>query len=562
MNRRDFAAGLAAVAGTAVVPRCFGAAAASKVQIDVLLNEPVGQISPDLYGYLLENLGTVIYDGVWVGENSKIPNYSGIRKELVDRLRAIKAGVIRWPGGEFADYYDWTDGIGPRSARPRRTNKWSNYLPADAPANASRYDTNQFGTPEFMHLCELTGGRPYLNVNTRSSRPQDFNRWLEYCNSPEGSTSYSDKRKADGSAKPYGVRYWGIGNEPWAAGGELTVEEYATDYKRFTTEVSGYGVDLALIACGGPPGPSTQWVSEFLRICENTYMPVPVFAMSLHYYATFLNDLPFGKFAEMASKVENYATLFPNAIHYDVDGWYDSLAKSALMTSRIDSTWQAIREAAPKRNIKIAIDEWGCMYNSENTALNPSNVTGRAVTLRDAITAAITLNAINAACDKVSVANFTGLINQEGGIFQATEEHFVCTPIYHVFSMFSGHQGGRALRTSVQAPSISYRAANDAQSTVDGCFAGASIQEDRLTITIVNPHASESLECEIQLRGGEAVSAELSILADPDIHAQNTFENPDRIRVRKGTVSLKKPVLRCQIPPASVSKLSILLRSK
>ena len=180
IDRRHVLSATAYGLGAGLLPRFVHASASSRSTIEVLLNEPVGTISPDLYGYLLENLGTVIYDGVWVGEDSKIPNVGGIRKELIDRMRDIRASVIRWPGGDFADEYDWKDGVGPRTSRPRRSNTWGDGLPAQVPAGPQRSDPNQFGTPEFMRLCRLTAGRPFLGVNLRALTAQDFFRWVEY----------------------------------------------------------------------------------------------------------------------------------------------------------------------------------------------------------------------------------------------------------------------------------------------------------------------------------------------------------------------------------------------
>ena len=199
-SRRNFLRHSGAVAAASVLPPLRLPGAESQNNIEVILEESLGEISPDLYGYLLENIGTAIYDGIWVGERSKVENVSGIRKAVIDRMRDLKASLIRWPGGSFADFYDWQDGIGPKAKRPRRTNMWTESIPPDAPQGPQRYDPNLFGTPEFMHLCRLSGGRPFLNVNVRSLTAQSFNRWVEYCNSPPHSTTLADARATDGSA--------------------------------------------------------------------------------------------------------------------------------------------------------------------------------------------------------------------------------------------------------------------------------------------------------------------------------------------------------------------------
>jgi len=196
---------------------------AAQATIEIFPDEPIGTIAPDIYGHFIEHLGGCIYDGIWVGEKPKIPNVSGIRKELVDRLKELKAPVIRWPGGCFADSYNWRDGVGPRAQRPTRTNFWANtpYL-QKAPDGPQKYDPNEFGTNEFARFCRLAGAEPYFAANLRSLTPFDFYEWIEYCNSPAGSTSLARLREQGGDREPLRVKYWGVGNESWGCGGNFT----------------------------------------------------------------------------------------------------------------------------------------------------------------------------------------------------------------------------------------------------------------------------------------------------------------------------------------------------
>src|SRR6266699_2484430 len=225
IERRDFLRSSLLLGSAALIaPRAlFSQAVGAKIEI--LINEPVGTINPNLYSHFVEHLGGVVYDGIWVGEKSRIPNIGGIRQALVDALRPIHPGVVRWPGGCFADSYDWRDGVGPRERRPRRTNVWSDdpHLRAlgDVPA---KYDPNQFGTNEFMRFCRLVAAQPYLAVNLRTLPARSFTEWLEYCNSPAGSTTLAEQRAAGGEREPFGVRYWGIGNESWGRGGKRSEE--------------------------------------------------------------------------------------------------------------------------------------------------------------------------------------------------------------------------------------------------------------------------------------------------------------------------------------------------
>jgi alpha-L-arabinofuranosidase len=559
------------LATSVLCPWSLTTASSSRATIDILLNESLGSISPDLYGYLLENLGTVIYDGVWVGEGSKIPNVGGIRKDLIDCMRTMTASVIRWPGGNFADYYDWTDGVGPAGKRPRRTNIWSDEMAPQAVGGPQSFDPNSFGTPEFMRLCKLSGGVPFLSANVRALSPQDFARWVEYCNSPTGSTTLADARKADGSTDPYNVRYWGIGNEVWEAGGLMSVEEYSALYRRFTA-VPHYGLDLAFVACGPPPPfKGTRWITDFLALCRRKPLyAAPVFAISLHYYANEIaNDMAPGqtitemlrhdyhKRADDESLVEDYNSLLPDPMNFGIDEWYEVLANSLRIEELILSCWEEMGYEDPERKLKLSVDEWATLYKG-GSELNPRNIRGRTMTLRDAIAAALTLDTFQRHCDKVAVANFTGLINQEGGLFQAEEERFITTPIYHVFCMYAPHKAGKSLRALFQAPRIDFKR-NGKANSLPSLSGSASVRNNVLTLTVVNADVRMPQDAEVSLHGAIARSATITTLTHDDMHARNTFDNPRHVFPTTKVIDLGSPKFHYTFPPASVTRFSLSL---
>src|ERR1051325_2362744 len=234
MNRRTFLkASTAAALGTVAASNfCFAADA----EIDLTLGEPGAVISPHIYGHFIEHLGGVIYDGVWVGRNSKIPNIDGIRKQFVDDMKRIGAPNLRWPGGCFADGYHWRDGIGPAAKRPRTYNYWEPQMPSGKHAT----ETNRFGVHEFMRLCRLIGAEPYLAANVGSGTPREFHEWVSYCNAPVGAGSLADERLANGDKEPFRVKYWGVGNESWGCGGDMKPGEYAIEYRKFVTQFPVY----------------------------------------------------------------------------------------------------------------------------------------------------------------------------------------------------------------------------------------------------------------------------------------------------------------------------------
>src|SRR5580658_9026138 len=286
-TRRKFVRNAAWGIGATLLARQAAFGASSDARIEILLDEVLGTISPNIYGHFTENLGGVIYDGIWVGENSKVSNVGGIRRALVDALQKIKSPVIRWPGGCFADSYDWKDGVGPMAKRSRRTNFWADEPVVHEQGNIpQKYDPNEFGTNEFVQFCKLAGSEPYLAANVRSLPAIDFYRWVEYCNSPAGSTTLAELRAATGNKDPLAVHYWRIGNESWGCGGEMTPGEYATEFRRFTAWAPRYGMNLSLIA-SGPNTDDYNWTRGFLQglVQKGPGALNQVFGLSLHYYS-------------------------------------------------------------------------------------------------------------------------------------------------------------------------------------------------------------------------------------------------------------------------------------
>jgi alpha-N-arabinofuranosidase len=547
INRREFVRNAALAAGAVSVLKYATLASPSTSTIEVLLDEPLGTISPNIYGHFVEHLGTVVYDGVWVGEDSKIANVGGIRKQLIEALRAIQSPVIRWPGGCFADTYDWKDGIGPQSARPRRTNFWSEAMSREAPAGPQRYDPNQFGTNEFIRLCKLTGSQPYLAANVRSLPAEDFYRWVEYCNSPAGSTTLADARKAAGFPEPFGVRYWGVGNESWGCGGNFTAEEYAMEFKRFATWVPRYGMDLSLVAAGPEDEGKIDWVRVFLRKLQEKGMLNSVYGISLHYYTW-----------NLARGVTNdWEKAKGDALKFETVDWYELFRQADRMESQINSYWQTMGQVDSAHKVKLIVDEWGPWYRP-GTELSPVNLLGQASTLRDALASALTLDIFNRHCDKVAMANCAQLINCLNSLFLAQGDQFVTTPVYEVFRMYAAHQGGQGLRTVFAAPALHYpRDGKDA--AFWGLNGSASLQGKEMTLTLVNPHAGEAHEAAIVLHGASVKSGSVTTLTHTDMHAQNTFANPREVQAATAELKATGGMVNYTFPARSVTMMKVTL---
>lgn len=517
-------------------------------RIEILLEEVLGTISPNIYGHFLEHIGGVIYDGVWVGEKSKIPNIDGIRKDLVEEMRKIKAPVVRYPGGCFADSYDWRDGVGPADKRPQRTNFWNNEDDTKSAPASHRYESNRFGTDEFMRFCKAIGCQPYLAANVRSLPAEAFYRWVEYCNSPAGTTSLADERAASGSSEPYGVRYWGVGNESWGCGGNFTAQEYAVEFRRYTTWLPEYGQPLSLIA-SGPNSDEWQWTQGFFEEIarKDKGLFSSIFGWALHYYSWNLSR----------GRTENWDEGKGDAIKFDVQDWYEVLREGNRLESLIEGHWQAMGEFDSGHQVKLVVDEWGPWYRP-GSELTPGYYLEQTPTLRDAIFSAMTLDIFNRHPEKVTLASPAQLVNCLNSLYLAHEDKFCVTPVGHVFEMYSAHQGGQAVRTIISAPNAHYLR-DDKPASFWGLKGSASVRDKNLTLTLVNPSVSEIRETEVVVPGASIKSGVMTVLSNADLHVHNSFDQPNALAPQVKDLQSTGRVLTIQIPPASVTKLELSL---
>jgi alpha-N-arabinofuranosidase len=550
IGRREFLRDGAVAAGCFLfrsAPFALASPTSADSRIEVLLGEPLGTISPNIYGHFAENLSGVIYDGIWVGAASKVPNINGIRKELVDEMRKIKAPVVRFPGGCFADSYDWRDGIGPADKRPRRTNFWAEGESAAAPAS-HRYDPNQFGTNEFVHFCKLIGSQPYLAANVRSLPAEAFYQWIEYCNSPPGTTTLADTRAASGYSEPFDVRYWGVGNESWGCGGNFTAQEYAVEFRRYTTWVPRYGQELSFIA-SGPNDDTWEWTRSFLEeiVRKGSRELRSIYGLALHYYAWNLSR----------GRTKEWNQGKGDALKFDAVDWYELLRRGDVMESLINGHWQVMGEIDKEHTVKLVVDEWGPWYRPGSEA-TPSDQLEQMPTLRDAVFSGMTLDTFNRHPEKVAMANCAQLINCLNSLYLAHEDKFCVTPVGHVFAMYAAHQGGQALRTIFSSPSVNYD--RDGKSaSFWGLKGSASLHDKELVLTVVNPHVSEPRETSIVMREATLKSGTATTLTHSDIHAHNTFDRREIVTPQTKPLDVRGGDLIYSFAPASITRLTLSL---
>ena len=544
-TRRTFIQVLGAAGAAALVaPR---SARAADSRIDILLDEPIGPIAPELYGHFAEHLGGVVYDGIWVGDGSPVPNDGGIRRSLVERLKQIKAPVIRWPGGCFADSYDWRDGIGPRANRATRTNFWVN---TKVPASPSQYDPNSFGTVEFARFCKLAGAQPYLAANIRSLPAKDLYQWIEFCNSPAGTTTLAGVRAAEGSPDPLNVVYWGVGNEPWGCGGDFSPEDYAVELKRYTAWVPSYDLQLRYIAAGANSG-DVEWTRRFFDklTAGNPGMAGRLWGFSFHHYAWNVSS----------GKTTDWNEGKGPAVGFTLEQHYELLRDADKMDGFITAHWQTMGQFDRARKVKLVVDEWGA-WHKPGSESDPSHTLGQVSTLRDALLAGLTLDTFQRHADKVGMANIAQLVNCLQSLFVAHESKFIVTPNYHVFQMYMDHMGAESVRTEFMAPRVSYQR-NGQPATFWGLAGSASRRDKTVTLTVVNPSAADARETTVSVRGAKIASAAITTLTAGALDAHNSFDAPDAVPTPK-----ESPVtpgaagdLIVTLPKASVSKIRVTL---
>jgi alpha-N-arabinofuranosidase len=502
MRRRELLKGGAALGLGALWASQPGGSPAA--EIEVRPREAGAVISKHIYGHFIEHLGGVIYDGIWVGRNSKVPNVGGIRKQFIEDMKRIAAPNLRWPGGCFADGYHWRDGVGDPARRPRTYNYWESRMPAGTHAT----ETNQFGTHEFLHLCREIGAEPYLAANLASGTAQEFHDWVLYVNSPAGTVSLADERAANGDREPFGVRYWGVGNETWGCGGTLEAPEYVPLYYRFTSQLSSYH-RLFLVAVG-PRGHNfdmdLNWTEGFFRTMGRRRPPD---GLSLHYYTDFRRpEFKAGDFTP--------------------EEWYMVLHEGARTEAVIAGHWELMGKYDKAHRCKLVVDEWGAWYR-QAADLTPAYILSQVGTLRDALHAAMTFDIFNRHCEKVAMANVAQTINCIHSLFWGIEDKFLRTPTYYAFELYRPHMDGRRVPMEIRAPELKVTTRDRRPGVLPALAGSASVQDGRLTITLTNPSLDDAVAARIRVQGAAVQEARGLVLTHADMRAANTFEKPNEV---------------------------------
>ena len=515
----SFRARIATAIALLMAASATGVHASPTVDITVHADRPGALIHPEIYGQFAEQLGHGIYGGIWVGENSPIPNIKGYRKDVVEALKAIKVPVIRWPGGCFADQYDWRDGIGPRNKRPVRMNgSWGGE------------DDNQFGTHEFMDFAELVGAKAYVSINVGTGSPRDMSQWIEYITA-DGHSSLVQERRANGRDKPWKLDYVGIGNEMWGCGGSMRPQFYADVYRQYATFVhASPNAPITRIASGANAD-DVQWTDTLMAAAGSQ-----IDAISLHNYS-----IPTGDWKHKGS-----------ATQFGEDQWISIMQGALHMDDLITRHSQVMDKYDPKKRVALAVDEWGNWTDQDPDAGDA--VLYQQNSLRDALSAAITLDIFQAHADRVRMANIAQMVNVLQAMILTDKARMVLTPTYYVFDMYKVFQGATNLPIEMRAPAYSY-----GNTKVPGIHAAAGRDASGvLHVALVNLDPHHATTVHVRLAGPHGANLQGKMLTAPDMTSVNTFSRPHEVKpVPFEHAVLKDDVIAADMPAKSVVVLEI-----
>jgi alpha-N-arabinofuranosidase len=451
-------------------------------------------ISKYIYGQFAEHLGHGIYGGFWVDRSLPVAKQDRIRLDVVNALKEIKIPSLRWPGGCFADEYHWRDGIGAPTQRPRMVNtNWGGVT-----------EDNSFGTNEFLELCHLLGCEPYMAANMGSGTVEEMSKWIEYTNSNSNST-VAQLRAKNGHPEPYKVTLWGIGNESWGCGGNMTPEFYANQFRKYASFAKDYpGARLKKIA-SGPNADDYNWTEVCMKNIPHNMM----WGLSLHYYT-----IPTGDWGHKGS-----ATAFN-------EGEYFSTMVRCLKMDELVTKHSAIMDKYdPEKQVGLVVDEWG-IWTDPEPGTNPGFLYQQN-SLRDALIAATTLNIFNNHCDRVKGAALAQTVNVLQSLILTNKEKMLLTPTYYIFDMYKVHQDASYLPINLNSPDYVVNGEKIPAINVSASRDAAG----RVHISLVNLDMHNNITISTALDGLQWNAVSGKILTSANITDINTFEKPEKLHL-------------------------------
>lgn len=477
-------------------------------------------ISRHIYGQFAEHLGSCIYGGIWVGEDSDLSNIRGYRKDVLQALKNLKVPVMRWPGGCFADEYHWQDGIGPREQRPKMVNNnWGGTI-----------EDNSFGTHEFLNLCELLGCESYISGNVGSGSVEEMAKWIEYITS-EGDSPMANLRRKNGREKAWKIKFFGVGNESWGCGGNMTPEYYSNLYRRYATYCRNYDSNRLFKIASGASDYDYNWTEVLMKEVGHRMN-----GLSLHYYT-----------------VTGWSGRKGSSTRFTNEDFYWTMGKCLEIEKVLKRHIDIMDKYDPEKKIGLMVDEWGTWWDEE-----PGTIQGHLYqqnTLRDAFVAALTLDLFHKYTDRIQMANIAQVVNVLQSMILTNREKMVLTPTYHVFEMYKVHQDAiylpldllcekKTVRDNRVVPVVSASASMDTMGNIH--------------LSLSNVDLEKMQKVKVGLDGLKIKTVKGRILTADKITDYNSFEEPDRIKPEEfNGISLHKGILEVVLPAKSIVVLEI-----
>lgn len=489
--------------------------AGTVLRVDV--DSPGPEIHKDVYGQFVEHLGRGVYEGIWVGEDSDIPNTGGYRNDVLEALKALQVPLMRWPGGCFADEYHWRNGIGPRDERAKTVNTtWGGVI-----------EDNSFGTHEFLNLAEMIGSDVYVNANLGTGSPREMAEWLEYMTS-ESDSDLANLRRANGRDKPWRIHYFAIGNESWGCGGNMTPEYYADLYKHYATFAKTPEDNRPVMIASGGHSELTEWTETLSQIEPNWSFRMD--AIAHHYYT-----LPTGDWEKKGS-----------ATGFKEDRWFSTMQRTLLLEDYIRENLAIMDKHDPEKKLGFFVDEWGAWYDTPE-GRHPGFLYQQN-TLRDAVLAAVNLNMFHNYAERVRMTNIAQMVNVLQAMILTDKEKMLLTPTYHVYKMHIPFQGAVSLPVTVKG-GPRYRF--DGESVIGISASAARGKDGKVYLSLVNLNPNTATDVTVDA-GGRFQSARGRVLTADAMDAHNTFSRPDNVKPASFEAGAGEDDLVLTLPAKSV----------
>jgi alpha-N-arabinofuranosidase len=504
------------------------AANADKVRLAIDLSQPGAKIDRNIFGQFAEHLGQGVYEGIWVGPDSSIPNTRGMRNDVIAALKALKVPNVRWPGGCFADEYHWRKGIGPQRVVTLNPN-WGGVI-----------EPNTFGTHEYLDFLDQIGAEAYLSLNLGSGTPQEAAEWLEYLTTTQP-TTLGKERAANGHPAPYKIAYLGIGNESWDCGGNMTPDYYLGQLKIYSRFVRNFnpaqqGKEQMLKIAVGPGGNDprfVEWTEDVMKAWQKHQWSWDMNGLSLHNYTVVRwND----KFASVGFGETEYGQILKNTL--EMEGL---ISKHSAIMDKYD----------PQKKIALVVDEWGSWY-APLPGSNPGFL-AQQNSMRDAVLAALNLNIFARHADRVRMANIAQMINVLQAMILTDKEKMVLTPSYYVYKMYVPFQDATFVPVTFNAGS--YTHGDITLPRVDAI--AAKDASGKLWLEVTNLDPNQSVEIEATLTGATGKMAVGETLTAPKVDSVNTFEAPNTVVPKPVSAPVQSGKLTLKLEPKSVTVISI-----